>query len=197
MNLYYLSDNGELLRVDKLDFQESDIYLVEDEKNIYIWFGLKVKQDKKEAALEKARLLNEKREKLAKIQLMNQNLEYGEFQMIMDDFKKGLKRNGNVDRSAELKLEEAKRLSGIKKDLETEIRVAAYFLSQKNLSYNDLCWLIAEKQIQTLYGRKTAPIEEVKKKAAEVYQSACSQDELTWLLAEITTLIEKKYLIVE
>ncbi len=197
MNLYYLSENGELLRVDKLDFQETDIYLVEDERNIYIWFGLKVKQEKKEIALEKARQLNDKREKLAKIQLINQNLEYGEFQTIMDDLRRGLKRNGNVDRSAELKLEEAKRLSNIKKELETEIRVAAYFLSQKRLSYNDLCFLIAEKQIQILHGKKEVSLLEIKKKAEEVFQSACNYDELVWLLAEVNFLIEKKYLIVE
>ena len=32
-------------------------------------------------------------------------------------------------------------------NLDAQIKVAAYFLAKKNLSYDQLCWMLAEKQL--------------------------------------------------
>ena len=79
--------------------------------------------------------------------------------------------------------------------LETEIKEAAYYLSLDNYSYNDLCWMLAEKILK--YTLRMPSIEDTKKKAEEVFKSSCTYDELCWLNAEMDLLIKKEYLVKE
>ncbi len=79
-------------------------------------------------------------------------------------------------------------------DLKEMINVAAYFLSQNQLSYNDLCWLLAEKQLIIQKGDENVSVEEIRKKAEEIFRSSCTYDELCWLISELKILIEKKLL---
>lgn len=77
-------------------------------------------------------------------------------------------------------------------DFHTHIREAAYFLSLGKYSYNDLCWMLAEK-IQKM-SLEMPSIEDIKRKAEEVFRSSCSYDELCWLNAEMDHLIKKSFL---
>lgn len=77
-------------------------------------------------------------------------------------------------------------------DLETHVREAAYFLSLDRYSYNDLCWMLAEK-IQKI-NLKLPSIEDIRKKAEEVFNSSSTYDELCWLNAEIDMLIKHKFI---
>ena len=76
--------------------------------------------------------------------------------------------------------------------LENQIREVAYYLSLDNYSYNDLCWMLAEKILK--YTVRMASIEDTKKKAEQVFRSSCTYDELCWLNADMDLLIRKEYL---
>ena len=76
--------------------------------------------------------------------------------------------------------------------LESQIRVGAYYLSLKKYSYNDLCWLLAET-IQNI--NLTMPsLNDIRKKAEEVFNSSSTYDELCWLNAQMDILIEQQFL---
>jgi hypothetical protein len=77
-------------------------------------------------------------------------------------------------------------------DFKSQIREAAYYLSLAKYSYNDLCWILAEK-IQKM-SLDMPSIEDIKRKAEEVFRSSCSYDELCWLNAEMDLLIKRSYL---
>ena len=76
--------------------------------------------------------------------------------------------------------------------LKTQVREAAYYLSKKGYSYNDMCWMLAE-HIQKI-SLELPSIEDIKKKAEEVFNSSCTYDELAWLIAEMEILQKQKYL---
>ena len=93
--------------------------------------------------------------------------------------------------------EEDEELESIEKDvvttddeeigLESQIKEAAYYLSIKKYSYNDLCWLLAES-IQNV--RLEMPsLEDIRKMAEEVFNSSSTYDELCWLNAQMLSLI--------
>ena len=71
------------------------------------------------------------------------------------------------------------------------INVAAYFISKRNLPYDILCWLLAERQLYTENNKQHAPEKLIKKRAAEIFFSSPSYDVLCWLIAEHNTLHEK------
>ena len=79
-------------------------------------------------------------------------------------------------------------------DLKEMINVAAYFLSQNQLSYNELCWLLAEKQLIIQKGDENVSVDDIRKKAEEIFRSSCTYDELCWLISELKILTEKKLL---
>lgn len=73
-----------------------------------------------------------------------------------------------------------------KKDDESMIRETAYFLSRKGLSYNDLCWILAEKQLKALNAEKgEIKAEDIKKKAEEINKSAKKYADICWFIAKI------------
>ena len=77
-------------------------------------------------------------------------------------------------------------------NLRSQISVAAYYLAHRNYSYDVLCWMLAEK-IQKM-NLEMPSIEDIKKKAEEVFSSSCTYDELCWLNAEMDILIKKSFL---
>jgi len=77
-------------------------------------------------------------------------------------------------------------------DLSTYVKEAAYYLSLKKYTYDELCWLLSEK-IQKI-SLKLPSIEDIKQKAEEVFKSGCTYDELCWLNAEMDFLIKKSFL---
>ncbi len=76
--------------------------------------------------------------------------------------------------------------------LKSQIREGAYYLSLKKYSYNDLCWLLAEI-IQNI-SLNMPSLEDIRKKAEEVFNSSSTYDELCWLNAQMDVLIEQQFL---
>jgi hypothetical protein len=76
--------------------------------------------------------------------------------------------------------------------LESQIREGAYYLSLKKYSYNDLCWLLAEA-IQKV-ALNMPSLEDIRKKAEEVFNSSSTYDELCWLNAQMDLLIDQQFL---
>jgi hypothetical protein len=272
MQLYKIGEQGELVNLDHLRFEETDVYLVDDEEKntIYIWVGSNVDQNKKDITANTARKIDKDRGGSAKILIMKEKREYGSFLSMMGSFKKGLIPGKSIERrpefvfdtppesiksigldgtlekredSTETKIRNwlqqvqnyrAPRIEGAEDkptqaasfvrldtetyetereehvelveeaymeediiqeevpDFKTQIREAAYYLSLKKYSYDDLCWILAEK-IQKM-SLKMPSIEDIKRKAEDVFRSSCSYDELCWLNAEMDHLIEKNYL---
>ena len=77
-------------------------------------------------------------------------------------------------------------------DLSTYVKEAAYYLSLKKYTYDELCWLLSEK-IQKISLRLPS-LEDIKQKAEEVFKSGCTYDELCWLNSEMDFLIKKSFL---
>lgn len=272
MLLYKIGDKGELDPLDKLIFEENDVYLVDDRENntIYIWVGANVNQDKRDITAETARKLDKDRGGATKILIMRAKREYGSFLAMMHDLEKGLipgetierrpefvfnvppesiksvKLDGSLEKreetvesriiqwltqlkehrkivlkdkpekitesvkfikfekeTAEVKSQDKHQIEKItfteevkeeveESDLKTFVKEAAYFLSLNKYSYNDLCWMLAEKIQKMSINLPT--IEDIKKKAEEVFRSSCSYDELCWLNAEMDFLIKKSFL---
>ena len=233
MQLYNVDDKGDLIKRGKLNFIDSDAYVIDDGKTVYIWVGLNTSQNKKDYTAKIARQLESERGEKSKILIMKQGREYGSFLAMMDDLKKGLLPGITIERRPELELElpskstnseikatsknevtsemeknvkewlvQLKNYRMLEPDvsveeqaeigLETYIREAAYYLSLENYSYNDLCWMLAEKILK--YTVRMASIEDTKKKAEQVFSSSCTYDELCWLNAEMDLLIKKEYL---
>ena len=272
MRLYQISEKGELIKLDKLIFEEVDVYLVDDEEKntIYIWVGLKVHQEKKDITADIARKLDKERGGSTKILIMKEKREYGSFLAMKHNLEKGLIPGVSVERrpefvfevrpesiksikldgtpeEREIKVEtrivewlqqikehrkikpkqmEEKVTKAVKfvrlekapakvepedttpiekitpkeevieeveeADFKSQIREAAYYLSQKGYTYDELCWILSEK-IQKM-SLEIPSIEDIKRKAEEVFSSSCSYDELCWLNAEMDHLIKKSYL---
>jgi len=246
MKLYKISDKGELIQLNKLDYNEHEVYLIDDEikSKVYIWVGLEVPQYKKDITAAWARKIDKNRGNISKILIMKQKREYGSFLAMMDDLSRGLLPGESTERRPELILQESqktvksmnvkepegsiddeinirltawlkqlkfyrktviketikepKRVEEEQKEdteeigLEPQIRKAAYYLSLENYSYNDLCWLLAEKILRV--NVKMPSLEDIRKKAEEVFNSSCSYDELCWLNAEVDLLTQEKYL---
>ncbi|MFX0139809.1 MAG: hypothetical protein ACFFDN_39580 [Candidatus Hodarchaeota archaeon] len=241
MQLYLVSDKGELIKLNKLDFAENDVYLIDDETSIYLWIGLKVSLNKKDLTVRIARNLNKERGGMAKILLMDQNREYGSFLTMMQILTERSLQNNIIEQRPEQILKNhmnlhnphnppnppnpgsneetgieanlTKWLKQLKKyrkseqekiapeprersdeELKEMIRVAAYFISQNQLSYNELCWMLAEKQLIIQKGDDNVTKDDIQKKAEEIFRSSCTYDELCWLIAELKILTEEKYL---
>ena len=91
MRIYSVTENGALRKINKVDFDENKVFLIEDFKVIYLWFGLKASKKKKNLSIKRTEKLKDQRKKSTEIKILNQNQEYGSFLAIMDILKKGLK----------------------------------------------------------------------------------------------------------
>ncbi|MFX0035814.1 MAG: hypothetical protein ACFE9I_09260 [Candidatus Hermodarchaeota archaeon] len=74
-------------------------------------------------------------------------------------------------------------------DLDAQIREAAYYLSLKNPTYEDLCWSLAEKVQKEKNPSPT--IDDIRKTAEEISNSSKTYDELCWLNAELEISTKK------
>jgi len=195
MLLYSVTENGALRKISKIDFNEIKVYLIDDFRTLYLWFGVKASKKKKDLSRKRAEKLKNQREKSTEIKIINQNQEYGSFLAIMDILKKGLKPDTSVDKRPELEIEFEDTLelieAGIDPDFEAEITIAAHNLSQEKNSYEDLCRKLAELQINILKGKGKASEKDIMKKTDDIYKSSSTYDELCWLIAELSKLLEK------
>ncbi len=194
MLIYSVTENGALRKINKLDFNENKVFLIDDFKIVYLWFGKNSSKKKKNLSVKRAEKLKDGREKSTKIQIVNQNQEYGSFLAIKDILKKGLIQDTSNGRRPELKIkfDDAIELieAGIDPDFEAEITISAHKLAQKNHSYEDLCRTLAILKMSFLKGE--ASESEIKTKTEEIYKSSSTYDELCWLIAELSKLLVKK-----
>ncbi len=193
MLIYSVTENGALRKINKVDFNENKVYLIDDIKIVYIWLGQKASKKKKNYGINRAEKIKKEREKPVKIQIINQNQEYGSFLAIKDILKKGLTPDNN-ERRPELKIKFEKTIelieAGIDPDFEAEITLSAHELAQKNHSYDDLARTLAILQLSFLKGE--ASENEIKAKTEEIIKSSSTYEELCWLIAELSKLLVKK-----
>ncbi len=196
MLLYSVSENGALRKVKKVDFAENKVFLIDDNKTIFLWQGQKASKKKKELSEKKAGALNKKREEPAKIQIFEQGKEYGSFLPIMEGLKKGFGQISPIERREELKIKYEDTIdlldAGLTPDLEAVITVNAHTLAQKAKSYEELCKILAELQISLTKEKGKPTVKEIKKKEEEIFKSSSTYEELCWLISQIRLIKEKK-----
>ena len=194
MQLYLVTESGSLSKINKVDFNENKVFLIDDFKTLYLWLGGKISEKKKDLSLKRTEKLKIQRKKTPELIILNQNQEYGSFLAIMDLLKKGLKADDSLERRPELKIRfnDTQELieAGIDPDFESEITVAAHNLAQENHPYEDLCRKLAELQMNFI--KEKASEKEIKKKTEDIYKSSSTYEELCWLIAELSKLLEKK-----
>ncbi|MFX1308082.1 MAG: hypothetical protein ACFE9M_04935 [Promethearchaeota archaeon] len=194
MLLYSVTENGALRRVSKVDFNENKIFLIDDFKTLYLWFGSKASKKKKDLSIKRTEKLKNQKEKLTEIKIIPQNQEYGSFLAIMDILKKGFKTDESIERRPELEIAIDDTLelieAGLDPDFEAEITLAAHKLSQEQSSYEDLCRKLAKLQLDFLKGKGKASEKEINKKYEEIFKSSSTYEELCWLIAELSKLWE-------
>jgi hypothetical protein len=196
--LYSVYENGVLRKISKVDFNNTKVYLIDDFKTIYLWHGSNSSKRKKDFSKKRADSLNSKRKTPAKIQVINQNKEFGAFLAIMDLLKKGLGDEKSLEKRDELELEVEETLelveSGLEMDLEAEITLTAHNLSTQEVPYEDLSRQLAKLQLTLLKGNKKPTQAEITKKTKEILKSSSTYEELCWLISELEILIKKKHL---
>lgn len=195
MNLFSFGENGAMRKVSKIDFNEKKVFLIDNFKTLYLWYGEKASTKKKDLSLRKVEKLKETRKESTSLQILNQNHEHGSFLAIKDILKKGLTSATNIEKRHELKIKFEDTIdlleAGIDPDFEAEITIAAHNLSQEKWSYEDLCHKLAELQLIFLKGESKLIKKDIEKKAKEIYSSSSTYDELCWLIAQMRKLLEK------
>lgn len=199
MILYSVYENGAMRKVSKVDFNNTKVYLIDDFKIIYLWYGSNSSKRKRDFSKKRANSLNNKRKTTAKIQIINQDKEFGAFLAIMDLLKKGLGEDASLEKREELELEIEDTLelieSGLEMDLEAELTLAAHKLSNEKVSYEDLSRRLAELQLTLLKVNKEPSEKEINKKTKDILKSSSTYEELCWLVSELEILKEKKHLV--
>ena len=67
----------------------------------------------------------------------------------------------------------------------------AYFISLNLLTYDQLVWLLSERELSLNKGYENVTEDEIRKLAEEIHGYGLSYDELCWLNAEMKVLHEK------
>ena len=195
MKLYIVGVRGGLKKTNKADFQEDEVYLIDDSKTMYLWFGSNITKKRRDLSIDKTKIRNEKNEYAANIQIIIQNKEYGAFLAIKDALMKGEIKKQNLERRPELeiKFEETLELieAGISPDLEAEIKLSAHKISKKNIYYKNLCQLLAEMQMDFIKGPNKAIKSEILKKTQEIFESSSTYEEICWLIAQLNVIADK------
>ena len=199
MILYSVYENGAMRKISKVDFSNTKVYLIDDFKIIYLWYGSNSSKRKRDFSKKRANSLNNKRKTTAKIQIINQDKEFGAFLAIMDLLKKGLGEDPSLEKREELELDIEDTLelieSGLEMDLEAEITLAAHKLSNEKVSYEDLSRRLAELQLTILKVNKEPSEKEINKKTKDILKSSSTYEELCWIVSELEILKEKKHLV--
>lgn len=195
MKIYSVGVRGGLKKISKADFKEDDVYLIDDSKTIYLWFGTNVTKKRKDISINKAEIVKKEKESEVNIQTINQDKEYGAFMAIKESLKKGEIKKQHLKRRPELEIqfEETVELieAGISPDLEAEITLAAHRLSQQRKSYKTLCRILARMQLEILKGANKATKNEIQKKTQEIFESSSTYEEICWLIAQLDVIANK------
>ena len=134
MILYNVGARGGLKKVTKIAFANDGVYLIDDIKTIYLWFGEDVPENRRELSEKKIEELNKAKDNPATIQLINQGKEFGAFLAIKELLHQGITKDAKRRSELEIQYEDAMELMelvelGIEPDLETET-LAVYDLQK-------------------------------------------------------------------
>jgi len=199
MRTYKVNTKGELNDINKLDFIDSDVYIVDDEKTIYIWVGNDVPQNLKDTTASIARKLDKDKGGAAKILIMKQKREYGSFLAMMDDLKKGLIPGDTIERrpELELKLNDTKETVSVEESEDPEVvkwlnQLKNHRKAAPEEIFLDIIVETIENEIETI--SRIPPIQElpedfimedhVKIAAYFLSHEGYDYNELCWILAE-------------
>jgi hypothetical protein len=198
VRIYSVYQNGVLKKVNKIEFKDEKVYLIDDFKTFYLWFGSNSSKKKREFGKKRASELNQNRKSPARIEIIHQNQEFGAFLVIMDIIKGSMKKEISSGKRGELVIEPEDTLelidAGLEMDLEAEITLAAHQLSQEGLSYEELSRRLAESHLMLFKDMGKPSEKEIAKKTKEILDSSSTYDELCWLVSELEILIKKKQL---
>ena len=195
MNFFSFSENGAMRKVVKIDFNENKVFLIDNFRTLYLWYGKEASDKKKDLSLKKVETLKNRRKK-AKLQIINQNQEYGSFLAIKDIVIKGIEPSPSTEKRPELKIKYEDTMdlleAGIDPDFEAKITIDAHKISEDKQSYEDLCYKLAELQLLFLKDEGKVLKKDIEEKAEEIYKSSSTYDELCWLVAEIGNFLQEK-----
>ncbi|MHA1803440.1 MAG: hypothetical protein ACTSU4_02770 [Promethearchaeota archaeon] len=193
MIIYKIGPRGGLSKIRKGTFNNDEIFLVDDYKTLYLWYGNNTSEKAREIAFKKAEKLRKERKLSSPIQVNHQSKEYGSFLVIKDLLEKGTPVNQIKKERGELEIQIEDTLefmeAGLELDLEGMITLKAHELFQEGKSYEELCTLLAQLQLFLLKGKATE--KEIREKAREILKSSATYEELCWLISEIKILSEK------
>ena len=196
MIVYSVSENGALRKIKNIDFADNKVLFIDDNKTIFLWQGQKASKKKKDLSKKKAEAINKTRKSPAKIQIIEQNKEYGAFIPIMESLKKGIGQTSPIQRRDELQIQYEDTIelieAGLTPDLEAVITVNSHKLAQEGKSYEELCAILAEMQISLTKEKGKPTVKEIKKKQEEIFKSSSTYEEVCWLISQIRLIKEKK-----
>jgi hypothetical protein len=75
-------------------------------------------------------------------------------------------------------------------DTKQDISVAAYFLAEKAITFDNLCWMLAERQLYLQNNFQKVDQNLIKQRATKIYQSSPPYDVICWLISEIDFLLK-------
>ena len=75
-------------------------------------------------------------------------------------------------------------------EIKQNISVAAYFLAQKAFTYDQLCWMFAERQLYLQNNFQKPDENSIREYAKNISLSKPSYDVLCWLISEIDFLLK-------
>ncbi|GAG54072.1 unnamed protein product [marine sediment metagenome] len=83
-------------------------------------------------------------------------------------------------------------MNDMNNNLRNQVGVAAYYLAQKNYSYDVLCWMLAERQLFAQKDPRYAEKQRIREKAAEIFFSKQPYDIVCWYIAELDISLKIK-----
>ena len=78
-------------------------------------------------------------------------------------------------------------------DIKHDISVAAYFLTEKEIDFDRLCWMLAERQLYLQNNFQIVDQNSIKQQATKIYQTSPPYDVICWLSSEIDFHFKRKY----
>jgi len=81
-------------------------------------------------------------------------------------------------------------MSELPDNIKDQINIAAYFLAKRNHTYDQLCWLLAQRHLIAQKDPNYKQEQRIKEKAAEIYFWKTPYDVLCYLIAELDIMIK-------
>ncbi len=75
-------------------------------------------------------------------------------------------------------------------DIKQDIGVAAYFLAEKKIPFDNLCWMLEERQTYLQNNFQEVDQNSIKQRATKIYQTSPPYDVICWLISEIDFLLK-------